>query len=260
MGLQVVRRLGGGGHIGALGHCEHAAGHQDLCIVQGQLVLGGAGQRDIRLDAPDAPALVVLGVGTIDLVLGQALSLDLLDFLQRGHVDALGIIDPAVGIGAGDDLRAQLLGLLDGVDGHVAGAGDGDGLAFHAVAVAPEHLVGDVQQAVARGLGAGQRAAVAQPLACEHALEHVPQLLILAEQIADLPAADADIAGGHVGVCADVFAELGHKALAEAHDLPVGLSLGVEVRAALAAADGQAGQGILEDLLKAEELDDADIY
>ena len=36
-----------------------------------------------------------------------------------------------------------------------------------------------------------------------------------------------------------------------ASDLPVGT--------ALAAADGQAGQGVLEDLLKAEELDDAGI-
>jgi hypothetical protein len=56
---------------------------------------------------------------------------------------------------------------------------------------------------------------------------------------------------------ADVLAELGHEALAEAHDLGVGLALGVEVRAALAAADGQRGEGVLEDLLEAEELDDA---
>ena len=51
--------------------------------------------------------------------------------------------------------------------------------------------------------------------------------------------------------------KLGHEALAEAHNLHVGLTLGVKVGTALAAADGQTGQGILEYLLEAEELDDA---
>ena len=85
----------------------------------------------------------------------------------------------------------------------------------------------------------------------------VAQALVLAEEVADLPGAHADVAGGHVGVGADVLEQLRHEALAKAHDLGVGLALGVEVTAALAAADGQAGQGVLEDLLKAQELDDA---
>jgi uncharacterized protein with PIN domain len=49
------------------------------------------------------------------------------------------------------------------------------------------------------------------------------------------------------------------KRLAEAHDLAVGAALGIEVRAALAAADRHAGERVLEDLLEAEELDDAEI-
>ena len=53
--------------------------------------------------------------------------------------------------------------------------------------------------------------------------------------------------------------ELGHEALAEAHDLSVGLALGVKVGAALAAAHGQGGQSVLEDLLKAQELDDGQV-
>ena len=53
--------------------------------------------------------------------------------------------------------------------------------------------------------------------------------------------------------------ELRHEALAERHDLAVALALRVEVGAALAAADRQAGQGVLEDLLEAEELDDAEV-
>ena len=50
------------------------------------------------------------------------------------------------------------------------------------------------------------------------------------------------------------------KGLAESHDLHIGLAVGIEVSAALAAADGKTCQRVLEDLLKAEEFDDADIY
>ena len=48
--------------------------------------------------------------------------------------------------------------------------------------------------------------------------------------------------------------QLGHKALAETHDLGVGLALRVKVGAALTAAHGQGGEGVFEDLLKAEEF------
>ena len=154
---------------------------------------------------------------------------------------------------------AQLGGLLAGIDGDIAGTGDDHGLAGKAVvAHALQSLGGEVAQAVAGGLGAGQRAAEGQALAGEHtALEAVGQALVLAEQVADLAAADADITGGAVHELADVAVQLGHEALAEAHDFHVALALGVEVRAALAAAHGQGGQAVLEGLLKAQELQDA---
>ena len=53
--------------------------------------------------------------------------------------------------------------------------------------------------------------------------------------------------------------QLCHKALAEAHDLCVALALGVKVGAALTAAHGQGGQGVFQDLLKAQELDDGQV-
>ena len=81
----------------------------------------------------------------------------------------------------------------------------------------------------------------------------------MAEHIAYLSCARADIARGHVGVGADISVKLQHEALAERHYLTVGFALGVKVRAALAAADGQAGQRILEYLLEAEEFDDAEV-
>ena len=53
--------------------------------------------------------------------------------------------------------------------------------------------------------------------------------------------------------------KLRHKALAEGHYLSVRFALRIEVRAALAAADRKSGQGILEDLLKAQELDNTKV-
>ena len=84
-------------------------------------------------------------------------------------------------------------------------------------------------------------------------------LLVLAEQEADLAPAHADVAGRNVGVGSDVAEELGHEALAEAHDFVVALALRVEVRTALAAAHRQRRQRVLEDLLEGEELQDAEV-
>ena len=53
--------------------------------------------------------------------------------------------------------------------------------------------------------------------------------------------------------------QLGHEALAEAHNFVVALALGIEVGAAFAAAHHQRRQRILEDLLERQELQDAEI-
>ena len=98
---------------------------------------------------------------------------------------------------------------------------------------------------------------ISQTLAGQRAVEFVVQTLVLTEEVADLSAADADVARGDVGVRADVFVQLDHEALAEAHDLRVGFALGVKVAAALCAANRKTGQAVFEDLFKAEEFDDA---
>ena len=127
------------------------------------------------------------------------------------------------------------------------------------LAAGREHLGREVDAAVAGRLRADQRAAPVQALAGEHAGELVAQLLVHAEQEADLAPADADVTGRDVGVGADVALELRHEGLAETHHLVVALALGVEVRAALAAAHGQRGQRVLEHLLEGEELEDPQV-
>ena len=112
-----------------------------------------------------------------------------------------------------------------------------------------EHFLGEVHAAVAGRLGTDQRAAPVDALAGEHAGELVPQALVLAEQVADLAGAHADVTGRHVQVGADVAVQLAHERLAEAHHFVVAFALGIEVRAALAAADALGGE---RDLLQAQ--------
>jgi hypothetical protein len=83
-----------------------------------------------------------------------------------------------------------------------------------------------VDRAVAGRLGADHRTAVFEALAGEHPGELVGDALVLAEHVADLAPADADVARGHVDVGTDVAIELGHERLAEAHDLALALALG----------------------------------
>ena len=57
-----------------------------------------------------------------------------------------------------------------------------------------------------------------------------------------------------------MLAEFSHERLAETHNLCVGLALGIKVRSTLAAAHRKRGEAVLENLLKAKELDNAQVY
>src|SRR5208337_103757 len=151
--------------------------------------------------------------------LANAAALYVLQFHDPGQlltIDAVGIIDHAVGIGNRDRLRAEVKQLLDGVLGDVAAAGHQADLAVERVLAADQHLFCEVHAAVAGGFRTDQRTAPVQPFAGEHAGEFIPDALVLAEQETDLTSAHADIAGGNVGVRANVAAQFGHEALAEA--------------------------------------------
>ena len=150
--------------------------------------------------------------------------------------------------------------LLDGIDGDVAGPGDRDALAVEVLAAGLQHLLGEGHGAVPRRLSAHQRTTPVEALAGEHTrLVAIGDSLVLPEQIADLPASDTNVPGRHIRVLTQVTVELGHEGLAEAHHLGIRPTTRVEVGAALAAADGQPGQGVLEDLLETQELDDAQV-
>ena len=123
-----------------------------------------------------------------------------------------------------------------------------------------QHGLGEIHAAVARGFGANQAAAVCQAFAGEHGGEFVAHAFVLPEQEADFAPAHADVACGHVQICADVAGKLGHKGLAKAHHFGIGFAFGVKVGAAFAAAHGQGGERVFEHLLKGEEFQHAQIH
>jgi len=53
--------------------------------------------------------------------------------------------------------------------------------------------------------------------------------------------------------------ELGHERSAEATNLAIGLALGVKVGATLSSSHAETGEGVLEGLLEAEELEDREV-
>ena len=74
--------------------------------------------------------------------------------------------------------------------------------------------------------------------------------LVSAIEVADFTTANTHVAGRAVLVGTDVAPQLIHEGLAETHDFFVGLANGIEIGTALATAERQVGQAVLEDLLE----------
>ena len=75
-----------------------------------------------------------------------------------------------------------------------------------------------------------------------------------------LAATHSYVSGRNIGILADVTVQFRHKALAETHDLGVGLASRAEIRTSLCAAHRKRGQAVLESLLKCEELHYAQVH
>lgn len=269
--LEDVDGLLGGTHVGTLGDELGTSGDQGLGLLARDLVLGGTGEGDVDLADvdPGAGTLEVLELGLEGVSGGQlgellAVNLDLGDLgdllgseasLTRGDQSALGVRQGEDGTAELDDLEGSVLG-------DVARARDGDTLALEGLLAARDvldHVLDVVDQTVTGGLGTDERTTPAATLTGEDTLPLVADLLVLAEHVTDLTAGDTDITGGHVSVGTDVLAQLGHEGDTEAADLVVGLALGVEVGTTLTTTHAEAGQGILEDLLETEELEDGQV-
>ena len=213
---------------------------------------------------PINPALVKIQVeGGVAQGIGMALSLIESPFLDKSQllgVDTVGVIDSSGGVRESDDLRTELGRLLGGILGNVSGTGNHSNFALKFDTAGLEHFAGEVDAAVTGGLRTDETSAPVDSFTGEDAVIAVDDLLVLTEHVSDLAGTDTDVTGGNVDGRTDVAVELSHQALAEAHDFAVAFAFGIEIAAAFASAHGQSGEAVFEDLLKSEELEDAEVH
>jgi hypothetical protein len=93
-----------------------------------------------------------------------------------------------------------------------------------------------VDETVAGSLRTNQRSTPRSTLSSQNTLPPIAFRAVRSEHPANLARRNADVAGGHVGVRANVLVELPHEGDAELADLVIGLALGVEIGATFAAA------------------------
>jgi len=261
LGLQESKSVVGGGHVGNFDVVLDTVGNDLFSFDHLDLILSGARHANVNLDSPGllfgeelAAELVSI---VLSLVAAGSAHLEQIVDLFFGD-DSVGIIDISVGAGDGNDLGAEFSSLLADAPSDLTETGNGNGLALDVVIFMLQNFDSVVHSTVTGGFGTEVGAAEAEALTGEDAV--VPSAgnaLILAVQIADFTSANTDVTGRNVHVGADMTIELGHEGLAETHDFSVAAAAGVEVGAALSAADGQGGQAVFEGLLKGEELHDA---
>ncbi len=258
--LEIVDGARLAAHVGDFAAAPAAVRSQFLRIVLGEFVLESAREGNVHRDGPR-----LLARGEERLV--RELGSHILHHVAVGGAHDEHVVDHLLGdtvrdvadtvrAGDRDDLGAELGSLGGGAPGDVAEAGEGDLLALDVLARLLEKVLGEIQGAEARGFRTEDGTAPGAALAGQDAgVVLAGQLLVHAIEVTDLTAAHAHVTGRDILVRADAVPELQHESLAETHDLVVGLAHGVEVGAALGAAHRKGGEGVLERLLEAEELE-----
>ena len=138
-----------GRHVCTLTYTPAAVVDELLRVLTVDLVLGCTRKCDVTLYAPWTLTLVVLGTWNAFCVLLDSRSLDLLDLAENLEVDTVRIIDIAVGVRAGNNLRTELLSLLDRILCDITGTGNDDGLSLQLLAGTLDYLIRDVNETIA---------------------------------------------------------------------------------------------------------------
>src|SRR5690606_1633144 len=178
---------------------------------------------------------------------------DPVDFLLR---KAFRVMNKSAAVGQGQHFAALFQNLLSSMGCNIAGPGDNNGFAFNAVILVVQHILKEVNSAVAGGLGTKFAAAIFAAFTRQYSFPAIGDPLILTEHITDFTAAHANITRRDIGVRANMTVKLRHIGLAKAHDFGIGFSLGIEIRPALCSAHRQAGQRVFERLFKGQEFQD----
>ena len=234
-----------------------------LSIIEAKFVLSGARNSDVALAFPWLLAGEELGAGELvsigldNILAGGTEFKKVADLL--GSANTLFIIDVTIGTRDGDDLSLHLRGLEASTPGNVTEARDANGLAFNAHTLVLEHFTSEVETTEASSFRADEGTTPGLTLAGEDTFEVSSGTLVLAVHVANFASTNTNITSGNIAVWSNVTEEFSHEGLAETHDLSIRLALGVEIRATLSTTHGERGEGVLEDLVEAKELDDGKV-
>jgi len=89
---------------------------QRLSVLAIEFVLRRRGHRNLARNIPDIAAGNIFCILMISRVFGDPAPFDFLEFLDQVEIDPFLMDDNAIRVGAGDDLRAKLVQLLDRVN------------------------------------------------------------------------------------------------------------------------------------------------
>lgn len=255
----------GAAHVGSLGDVADTSLDEGVCLLLGDLVLGSRGESDVGLgkESPWALALVPLEAAVVlEGREGLAAELDVGNGGNVGSVEALVTLgdERSSRVGEGENGTAELEDLEGGELGDVSGTRDEDALALPVgVVEVTEHLSDVVNETVTGGLWADEGSSPVVTLAGEDTGKLVLVALVGTKHETNLTTTGTNVTGWDIGVGTDVARELEHECVTEATDLRVGLALGVKVRTTLTTTHGEASEGVLEDLLESEELENREV-
>jgi len=217
----------------------------------------------VAFDCPRTLAFQILNAFEFVGIFPNPPAANILQFLyprQFFLVNAGWIINRPLRIRHGHTLAAELVEFLYGILSHIAGTGNRANLPLDTVSASGQHILRKEHAAVASRLRTNQRAAPLDSFARQNAGKLIANPLVLAEQIADFPSAYPNIAGRHIRIGTNMPEQFRHKRLAETHHFIVRFALRVKIGTAFAAAHRKGSQGILEDLLKGQKLQNPQIH
>ena len=255
--------VGGGRHVGTFRHAEASALDKPFGIGKGYFVLGRTRESYIAGNAPGPLARIICRTRILGSVFFDTAAAYVLELEDKSHlflIKPVRVVYKTVGVGKRHDLGPEPHGLLGCVLRHVSGARHYHRTALERAVPRGKHLLGKVAQTVSRSLGTQQRTTPGQAFSGQSTGKLAFNTLVLAEKISYLAAPHSYVSGRNISILADVTVQFRHKALAETHDLGVGLASRAEIRTALGAAHRKRGQTVLESLLKCEELHYAQVH
>ena len=247
-------------HVSTLNDIFAAVCNQCFSSVKTKLVLSSTWKIDITFDVPDAKSLCVSSTLNTVSVLFDTSTFNFFDVFYNVKVDSVRIVDISVGVVHCNNFGTKLSSFLNSVNSYVTGTCYNDSFSFYGIIVCFCDLVEHVYNTVTGSLCTDQGTAEGETFTCENTLIETADSLVLSEEISDLTSADTDITSRNICICADIFAKLCHKALAECHNLSVRFALRIEVGATFSTTDRKACQRVFEDLLKAKKFQDTLVY